>query len=53
MPDSSITKMALAASMKELMEQKDFSRISVARSAGNAALTVKVSIIIFVTNMIW
>lgn len=29
MPDSSITKTALAASMKELMEQKDFSRISV------------------------
>lgn len=29
MPDSSNTKMALAASMKKLMEKKDFSKISV------------------------
>lgn len=41
MSDSSITKMALAASMKELMEQKDFSKISVGEICGKCGINRK------------
>ena len=41
MPDSNITRMALAASMKELMEQKDFSKISVGEICGKCGINRK------------
>lgn len=41
MPDSSNTKMALAASMKTLMEKKDFSKISVGEICENCGINRK------------
>ncbi len=53
MPDSNITKRALAAALKELMETKPFSKISVSDICQACDMSRKSFTTIFKINSTW